>query len=825
MTTSDSPIPVSTSKTGLRLSLFLLSVATFTFEISLTRLFSVAQFYHFAFMIVSIALLGYGISGTTLAIFPLFLRAKPTHSMGWLSLGAGISILVAFLLMNWLPFDSYSLVIDSRQLFILILHYIALALPFFFSGMALAILLTTSPEQAGTTYAYNLVGSALGCVLALIAPGVLGGEGMVTLASLVSALAAVFVIRWQPRKLLLCLGIISLLLVNLLDLSLRVIRQQGLSAFALHISPYKSLSYALQAPDSKVIFSKWNAFSRVDVINSSSIHSIPGLSYRYLQPLPTIDGLFVDGEDLSPSIRTAADLSFSNYLPSAIAFQLHPQSSTLVLEPRGGLDIIAALALSKGRVTCVESNPLIVRAAPAYADQRLFIYQESERSFLQRVETQYDVIILSQTSSFHPVQSGAYTLAEDYRYTIESFQEILDHLAPEGLFITTRWLQDPPSEDLRLFALALTALEKSGLDSHQQLVAFRGYNTITVLIKKSAFTAQELLNIREFSAARAFDLTFAPDIRQDETNLYNILPDSIYYQTYHNLLEANPRQSFYDLYAYDVRPPTDDHPFFGHYFKWTQAPQVLAEFGKAWLPFGGSGYFVLLALLFLAIILAMILILLPVGLWRWSRRKLQRSSTPFLLRYLVYFGLLGFAFLFVEIPLLQRFMLYLGNAANAFTAVLFSLLFFSALGSRVSHHLSLPLSLIVLVILILSLPFYLPPLFQWTLGLPYAARLALTVLSLAPLGFFMGIPFPTGIRQLTGLAGKPGSGLDVTFRTDIPWIWAVNGAASVISPIMAAILALTLGFSVVLWLGAICYAAALLTVWLCYRSVPQSLNR
>jgi hypothetical protein len=820
-----SPLHPSRSRinAGIWLSLFLLSSATLAFEIDLTRLFSVAQFYHFAFMIVSIALLGYGASGTVLAIFPALLRGRPAQSLGWLSMAAGVSILVAYLLTNWLPFDSYRLTMDSRQVFILILHYIALATPFFFSGMALGILLTDNPDQAGTTYAVNLLGSALGCVIALVAPSFLGGVGMVTLSSLLAALAAVCATRLQPLKNPANLVVIALLIITILDISLRTTSQSGLTAFNLHISPYKSLSYALQYPGSQVTYSQWNAFSRIDVVHSGGIHSIPGLSYRYLEPLPQLDGLLVDGDDLNPVIQPTTDPTFTAYLPGAVAFQLHPLASTLVLEPRGGLDILSALTLSTGRVTSVEANPLIINAAPVYADQRLFLHQESERSFLQRTQERFDVILLSLVSSFHPVQSGAYTLAEDYRYTVESFREILDHLAPGGLLVATRWLQDPPSEDLRLFALAVTATEASGGDPSQQIVAFRGYNTATILVKNSSFSPAELASIREFTAQRAYDLTYAPDIQEQETNQYNILPDSTYYHTYLSLLESNPRQAFYDAYTYDVRPPTDDHPFFGHYFKWAQVPQIMAEFGKAWLPFGGGGYFIILALLLLAIVLAGVLILLPVGLWKLRRQTDRQTTSPFVLRNLIYFGLLGFAFLFVEIPLLQRFILYLGNTAYAVTTVLFTLLFFSGLGSRFSRRISLRLSLTALTFLILCMPLLLPRLFEWTLGLPLAARLGVTIIALAPLGFLMGIPFPAGIRWL---AGEQATGMESkgenTPRSDIPWIWAVNGAASVIAPILAALLALTFSFSMVFYMGAFCYAAALVTVWVYLR--PHALQ-
>ncbi|MEW6405902.1 MAG: hypothetical protein AB1649_29285, partial [Chloroflexota bacterium] len=261
-------------------------------------------------------------------------------------------------------------------------------------------------------------------------------------------------------------------------------------------------------------------------------------------------------------------------------------------------------------------------------------------------------------------------------------------------------------------------------------------------------------------------------------------------------------------YDYDVRPPTDDHPFFGHSLKWAQAPQVLAEFGKAWQPFGGAGYFVIVALLILAIILAAVLILLPVAI---LKRPDRNAASPFPMRNLLYFGLLGFAFLFVEIPLLQRFILYLGQPAYAFTAVLFSLLFFSGLGSRLSDRIPLRLSLPTLVTLILAAPLLLPRLFAWTLGLPLTIRLGLTALVLSPLGLLMGVPFPAGIRLMKREQDRnPES---EALGGSVPWIWAVNGAASVVASILSALLALTFGFGWVLRLGAFCYAGAWITVW------------
>lgn len=805
---------------AIRLALFLLSAATLTFEINLTRMFSVAQFYHFAFMIVSVALLGYGASGSALALFPRLGRRQPGRSLGWLALATSITILGAYLLTNWLPFDSFSIAVDRRQVWILVLHYIALAAPFFFCGMAVALLLSAFPESAGGTYAVNLFGSALGCALALVAPPFLGGEGMVVLSSGLAALATI-IVSFQSSLVrhltVLRIACFVLLLFSLLDLGLRL-AGQPLPLLDLRLSPYKSLSYALQSPGAQVVYRRWNAFSRVDVVRSASIHSIPGLSYRYLQPLPPQDGLLVDGDDLSAVLSPAVDLAFADYLPSAIAFQLRPQAGALILEPRGGLDVLTALTLGARDVTAVEVNPLIVEAAPVYADPRVRVVIESDRSYLRRASERYDVILLSLASSYHPVRSGAYALAEDYRYTVEAFQDALARLTPGGLLVVTRWLQDPPSEDLRAFALAVTAIENSGADPRTQIVAFRGYQTGTLLIRNGSFTDDELQSIRDFAASRAFDLTYAPGIRPEETNLYNVLAESVYYQNYTDLLDAPSREAFYAAYPFDVRPPTDDKPFFGHYFKWSQAPQVLAELGKTWQPFGGAGYFVILALLALAILLSTILILLPVAIRKPSRPGDPGSRhSPLVTRYsllisrpFLYFALIGLAFLLVEIPLIQRFILYLGHPAYAMTVVLFTLLLFSALGSRLSEKIPLHPALFFLAVLLIGMPFLLSALFSLTLGLPLALRLALTALVLAPAGFLMGIPFPAGLRWAT-VVGRPSS--VVGRPSSIPWVWAVNGAASVVAAVLAALLALTFGFSWVLRIGALCYAGAWLTVW------------
>jgi len=791
----------------VRVSLFLLSSATLLFEINLTRVFSVAQFYHFAFMIVSLALLGFGASGTALSIFPKLTYLPSLFILAWTGIGTAVSMLLSYMLINWIAFDSFSIAWDFRQVFILVLHYTALATPFFFSGLAVGALLSGKPSQAGTTYAVNLIGSAAGCILALIVPSFLGGEGVVSFSIAMVVISALIASPGLFHKrvgilgtgLFFCLAC-PVLLLNLSDIIHRISDGTGLPAMEIRISPYKGITYALQYPGAKIVNTRWNAFSRVDLIQSNGIRSLPGLSYRYTGMLPAQNGLLIDADDLNPVVLPQTGDEFVDFMPGSLVYKLRPEADALILEGRGGLDILIGLSQGANEITAVEPNALVIEnAAQIYNHPKIRVFQEIGRSYTRRSDKSFDVVVLSLTNGYHPVSSGAYSLAEDYRYTVESFRDALAVLKPDGMLLVQRWLQLPPSEWLRSFALAVTALEESGLDPRQNIVAYRSYNLGTLIIKKEPFTGDELDQVRQFTSSRAYDMVYAPDISTEELNRFNILPEPVYYQAFIGLLSARSRADWYADYDYDVSPPRDSHPFFGHFFKWSQARRILAEIGKNWQPFGGAGYFILILLLVMTVGIATIIILLPLVVIK----RRGRSGVPrrVWLDSLLYFGLIGMAFMMVEIPMIQRFILYLGYPAYSFTAVLFAILFFSGIGSYYSRKYSGGWSLALLAAMALSMNFLIPVLFQHTLGLSLPWRLALTMLLIAPLGFFMGVPFPGGLTYL-----------EKSVPQLIPWVWGVNGAASVISSVLAALIALSFGFNWVLTIGAGCYLAALWTI-------------
>jgi spermidine synthase len=814
-------------------SLLFLSAATLAFEVALTRLFALAQGHHFAFMAVSLALLGAGASGTFLSLHPPA-RHRLHYWLGASSLLFTLTAPASYLLVNSLPFDAYRIAWDREQLLWLAVYYLALAVPFFFSGLAVGAALVTLPGDAHRLYAANLLGSGLGPPLALLALATVGGPGTVFGVTWLGSLAFLILTwrhpirgqatdraRWRAWQ---AVGALLSVVCGLFFLLP--------PAFAdIRLTPYQALSQALLYPGSQVVLQKWNAFSRVDVIESEGIRSAPGLSMAYPGGPPPQVGLTVDGQNLSPiTAIPPSQAEFADYLPPALVYQLRPDADVLIIEPGGGLSVLTALRGGARSITAVHSNPAVAAAVrewggDLYQNPRVTVIVDDPRSYLRRERQRFDLVILPLTDSFRAVTAGAYALGEEYRYTLEAFGELQNHLAPDGLLVAERWLQLPPAESLRLWGIAVESLRQGGIENPgPHLIALRSFQTSLVIASRTPLTSDDLRRARDFAATRQFDLVWTPDLEdveaQDQSlsatdelqrlgvNRYNVVSGAPYFHTFAGLLGASDPLRFYANYSYAVAPPTDDRPFFFHFFKWRQTPAILASLGKTWQPFGGSGYLVLVLLLALVLLLSWGLILLPLVI----RHKSPRSPSGPLggtlraprstLRYLLYFSLLGLGFLFVEIPLLQRFIVYLGQPAYAFAVVVGALLVASGAGSRyLADRIWPPLGLALLAGLIFVYPVLLPLLFEGTFGLPLAGRMAMTGLALAPLGLLMGTPFPQGLAQARQSAPDL-----------LPWIWAVNGCASVISAVLAPMVAIDLGFRVVMLIGAGAYLSALISL-------------
>jgi len=777
----------------LYIGILLISLATIAFELTLTRLFAVAEWYHFAFLSISVALLGYAGSGTLLALLPH--KKRSAVAIGAMFVFAP-SIAIAYGTLNALPLDTYQLAYAPSQLFYLLVVYFSLTIPFTCSGYLTAYWLDAFPTQSNRIYGLNLLGSALGAASLSILLPFFEGEGTVWVAAAIGCLGC-----WSLGQAMKRAKLSHFLLpIATFFAIVGALRPPWTS---LRLSPYKALSYALLRQDAQHTVKDWNLFSRVDVIESQQIHVAPGLSLNYRGTLPPQYGLTIDGDDLSPLTRrlTPTDRAFLNFLPSTIAYRLRPQAKALIVYPRGGLDVSVALESGAKDVTIVEDNPLIVLIVRdlygpfqgnLYRDPRVHITEEGFRSALPRFSEQFDIIQICLSESFHPLSLASYSLAENHVYTVEAFTQALSRLHPFGFLVVTRWLQDPPSESLRAAATAIQALEQLGLDPKQRILAFRTWSTMTLLVSREEIGKNEIAMLTDLCKELGYDLVYYPGISGKLANRYNVLSTPVYYEAFQSLLERAGREELYRRHPYDIRPATDDHPFFGHYFRWPQVPAILQQIGKSWQPFGGSGFLLVLFYLIVALATACMLAIIPLWQKGFTGRELGKLG--------IYFASIGMGYLMIEMPLLQAFILYLGQPTLTFIVVLSTLLLFSGIGSLLSPHIDGRLALGVLLGLLIVYPTGLHWLSKHTLSLPIAGRIALTVTAMLPLGLFMGMPFANGLRQ----AEKRAHG-------STAWIWGINGGASVVSSILAMIIALEAGYSTVLASAACFYALALLT--------------
>jgi hypothetical protein len=774
------------------IGLALISAGSIAFEISLTRIFAIQQFHHFAFVVVSLAVMGIAASGLILAL-------RPGHPpLATLSFAYAISVAAAYLTINFLPFDSFSIAWDSRQVWILLLYFLTAGAPFLFAGWTVGACLAEAGTQAHRPYAANLIGSALGCPAALITLSILGSEGAVASAAILGLVAAIIFASTRTSRLIYTAAAGALFFVGL----------RTPEALTLRLSPYKPLSISRHAPDAVLTLSRSSPSTRVDVVEGSSIHVLPGLSLNARIQMPRQAALFLDGDGPLPISELSPDdpqtQRIAQHMPASLAYLLRPGAHALILQPGAGLDAIIALATGAANVTVAFEEPLTVEILESeYANFTHFLLKDSRltlspypgRGTLQQGEKHYDIIQFALSDGFRPVTSGAFSLMENYILTLEAFSQAFARLQDDGLLVITRWLGTPPSESARVWSTMLKALEEQAVaDPTKHLIAFRGMRTSTLMVSHQPIPSSDLETVRTFLAANNFDPIFLPDLDPQELNRFNQLAEDTYHQIFSDLLQDH--STTIAAYDFNLSPPTDERPFFFHFFRWRQTPEVLARLGLTWQPFGGSGYLVLLALLGLMLILAIPMALAPLYL-----KGRSKTRSPLTGSTLLYFACLGAGYLLVEIPLIQQFSLLLDRPVNALAAVLFTLLFASGFGSMRSPHHKLRRILLVLVMLLGVIIASIPTLIQWTLAWPLAARLLLVVGLLTPAGFLMGIPFASGLRDLQ--ERSPGS---------IPWAWAVNGAVSGVSGVAAAMISLDFGFQTTMIVGAAAYFLAWLAV-------------
>lgn len=775
--------------TGLRLlaGIFISSSAAIAFEITLTRVFSISLWYHFAFMVISIAMLGIGVSGTVLSLVS---GLKRRELLGLYGLGLGLTLFCGYAGTNLIPFDPARLAWDRQQILYIGAYYILLALPFFFFGLIVATSFALESERASLVYGADLLGAGGGSVAAIVLMSGLGPEGGVFAISACGLAGAALLGRPRAAAALLAA------LVVLAGVSPDFMR--------VRMSQYKGLEQALRYPGAEHIRTYYSGFSRVDVFQSPMARFAPGLSLKYLEPLPRQLGIAVDGAGIDAITDAGGDMEFLGFLPSALPYELSERRSALVVEPGGGLNVLLARHYGTGHIEKAESVPLVVEVVrDDYGDFSGGVYGSNTfgklaRSRLLSTDRKYDVIDISLTGA---VPSGAFGMSEDYAFTVEAFREYLDHLTEDGVLSLGMYLVPPPRTELRLLTTGLAALEGLGARRPaEHVAALRSWGSIAMVFKKTPLSKSEIEAFKDFARKRNFDLLYYPGIRESETNVYVEMPENDYYEAFKAIVGPETREDFVRGYVFDVTPVHDESPYFHHYLKLRRIPETIGVMGGKWQYFVEEGY-LLPAVLAQVLVLSLVLLSLPA----FGKAAGARPSLD-----LAYFALLGLGFMFVEVPLIQAMILPLENPSYAVAAVLASVLVWSGAGSLLSQRfafLRTPRTVLALAALVVPYGLLL------TLGAgkiaayPIALKFALTFLIASAAGVLMGIPFPLGMRLL----GEKSPGL-------IPWAWAVNGCFSVLAPVVATMLALEFGFDSVLFLGALMYLAAFGIIKRAYRS-------
>jgi spermidine synthase len=772
------------SETTLLAGLGLSSFATLLLELALTRLFSVILFYHFAFLAISIALLGLGAGGVFAYVRKPQLSRNTTRTLGSrLCLLNSIAILLVLEIVLHVP---VALEVSGKNFLNLTVIYLTSAVPFFLTGVLFSVIFSRESRRIPLLYGADLGGGALACVAVVPLLNWIGGPNTILMASAALAVAAAV---WAPshngRRLAGALLAFFLILIsaNLSDKLIDVVYAKGV---------FRNPAW--------VEFARWNALSRVEVDRWGPAKSvvIDADASTYIM---NVEPDHVQGTPWEGILMSA---------PPALANVLRPRGNFAIIGPGGGVDVLRALTNGSPSVTGIEINPIIANTIMRgrYATYSKHLYQRPDvdmhvtdgRSYLRSSPKKFDVVQMTLVDTWASTAAGAFALSENNLYTVEAFREYFEHLNPDGMIAITRWEFREPREALRVVAEAMEALHRLGVadPARNFIVASQGLPNedgipVVVLAKKTAFTPEEE------AAVQAHFLKY-PDLHP----LY--LPSSPQPNPFGSLIASNDPYAFARSYAYNVAPVDDNAPFF---FFTLKPDQILTNGhslhrGIDWKV--NLGVLVLLLVLVISLLAVITFLIFPLALRGGTVRQ---SPFP-----LLYFVAVGLGYIFVEIAFIQRFVLFLGHPTYALTVVIFLLMLSSGAGSFFSRRwlprTQLAWMPIVLVIAALLVDvFFLPRWLETWVGFELNVRIAISSLLLAPLGFFMGMPFPTGLRALALRFNSNPTQYDPAEDNAVEWAWAMNAAASVLGSVLAMVIAIQFGLNITLACGVATYLLAL----------------
>jgi hypothetical protein len=777
----------------LSIAIFLLSFGVLLYELTLTRLFSVLMWYHFASLSIAAAHLGFALGGVLVHLRPSLVREAdfPSSLVPWTTL-FGISATVPFLILGvarlkpdilfpllsffhqpyFQPFRQVPPGPDMAAVISMAVLYTVITVPFIAAGIVLAgIFLRLPHRQIGAIYAADLAGAAAGCVIFVPGLQLLGAPSLLLVGGVVAFGAAAILSKKTMRYIA-----VGLVLMT--------------AALAIYNGPddrLVRLQYARGQYEPDISYSAWNALSRVVVYPLSrwEAEQAWGISRRYTGDHPGNMGMLVDDAGYTPIIENRGGDPSPDWAPwhiISLASHLRPGADALVIGPGGGRDILAILGTRASQVTAIELNPLIVKAADEefgsysgapYSLPGVKVVIGEGRSELARLGKRFDIIQASSVFGEISPSAGAFSLSANFLYTSEAFEEYWDHLTDDGILSLTRSVFGLRA--LRLVSLARDLLiGQSKVDPEQSIAVIRERGLATVLVSRRGFTPSDIKELYRLALERGFTVEYLP----------GIVTEGRFAEVVKGV----------DITAgrFDLSPPTDDRPFF-----YNNVPK--SRFFNVFFKPTERGERHIVVLRTMAALLALPLLALLLLPFLQGKGARKHRGLP-VWRASIYFAGIGLGYIIVELVMMHRLALFLGNPTYSLTVVLAALLLSSAAGSfwagKRGRHIQtmLPKIQVALFLLIPGI-WILSGALSPSLDLSTGWRVLITVLIMAPPGFVMGIFLPVGLSYLS----RNG-------RSFVPWAWAVNGAASVAGSLGSIVVAMNFGYLRALVLGVLCYA-------------------
>jgi len=784
----------------IKLSLALLSASIITFQLALMQVLSLTQWYHFAYMVISVALLGFGGAGTLLSLFRKTLIKNAPEILPSLMILTAIAMASSLYLTQteWSRFDSYLVFLEWAHVGKLFSTFIIFIVPFLIGALAIGIIFIIRVEEIGNIYGANLIGSALGGIIFLFLINSWSPEKLTAMSAwLAFGASLVLMKRQSSRFTLVLLSVGALIICLILVHPPRLIPSQ-----------FKGLSKALTLPDSEIIAQEPSPYGLIQVVQSEHFRFAPGLSLTYLETIPVRQTLFLNGNWLGPIVPLADSDSGSilDYSTFGLPFKIRSPKKVLILQAGSSFLAHQVLSHEGSSVHLVEVNSKIRKLLEGelveQSDSLLFhpgisYFTTDSRSFIKASSETFDLILLPTVNGLGG-SSGIEALHENYLLTQEALGEMWQKLTPSGVIAIQAWMDYPYRYPLRVYSSLLDLLESKGVkDPKYHIGAIRSWGTIGFVLSKKPLELTDLGNIRKFCLEMGFDPAILPDIDPSEQAKFNQLQDDSFFR-YLEFLNSSGKDDFLARYPFDLRPVRDDRPFFSQFLKWNKIGELQSIYQSFSIPFLEAGYVIVILTFILISLLALILILVPLAI---RGKKWSHKSWIFF-----YFSGIGVGYMFIEIVVIQRFTLYLGSPIYSAGVAISALLLFSGMGSlwTQKQSISQPWLKKVLggiVLIIISYGLGLDSLLQWTIHFPMLGKVVLSAAALSPLAFLMGVPFPAALFFL---------GRQNDF--EIPWAWGINSCLSVISAVLALILAVELGFTWVFILGSLAYGISWLVM-------------